>query len=131
MSWRGTITTRCRTCRGEFTQPVMERAQYQRRTCDDCKAAAAERYRNRGHNPHSAIPHTLRLAMIAERGPVCPCCLNPWNDAVDPPEIDHVVPLLLGGTRDRSNLRVICRRCNRGKGARLNYTPRHRREVAA
>lgn len=32
-------------------------------------------------------------------------------------EIDHVVPLALGGRNDKSNLQMLCKSCNRKKGA--------------
>lgn len=32
-------------------------------------------------------------------------------------EIDHVIPVVLGGSRDLSNLRAACEACNAGKGA--------------
>lgn len=35
------------------------------------------------------------------------------------PEIDHVVPLALGGTHTRDNVRCCCRGCNGAKGASL------------
>lgn len=34
------------------------------------------------------------------------------------PEVDHIIPLAKGGADDESNMRTICRRCNRKKGAR-------------
>lgn len=34
------------------------------------------------------------------------------------PSIDHIVPLSAGGTNARTNLRVICNRCNSRKGAK-------------
>lgn len=33
-------------------------------------------------------------------------------------EVDHVIPIAMGGTNDRSNLVVACARCNRGKSAK-------------
>ena len=32
--------------------------------------------------------------------------------------VDHITPVLFGGTDDESNLQASCERCNLGKGAR-------------
>jgi 5-methylcytosine-specific restriction endonuclease McrA len=32
--------------------------------------------------------------------------------------VDHITPVLFGGTDDESNLQASCARCNLGKGAR-------------
>jgi 5-methylcytosine-specific restriction endonuclease McrA len=34
-------------------------------------------------------------------------------------EVDHIVPVEKWGRTEESNLRALCRDCNRGKGARL------------
>ena len=50
-----------------------------------------------------------------------------WTSLVDPScvycgdpavEIDHVVPVVKGGTHELSNLVPACRPCNRSKGAK-------------
>jgi endogenous inhibitor of DNA gyrase (YacG/DUF329 family) len=33
------------------------------------------------------------------------------------PELDHIIPLSLGGTHTKSNTQLLCRKCNRIKGA--------------
>ena len=33
-------------------------------------------------------------------------------------EVDHIMPLARGGSNDRRNLQILCRRCNRCKGGR-------------
>jgi 5-methylcytosine-specific restriction protein A len=40
-------------------------------------------------------------------------------------EIDHIIPLALGGTNDLTNLQTLCRPCNRQKRDRMD--PRFRR----
>lgn len=40
-------------------------------------------------------------------------------------EIDHIIPLALGGTNDLSNLQILCSSCNRQKRDRVD--PRFRR----
>lgn len=33
-------------------------------------------------------------------------------------EIDHIIPVALGGTNEKTNLQLLCRPCNRSKGAK-------------
>lgn len=40
------------------------------------------------------------------------------------PELDHIVPLALGGAHTRANTACSCRRCNSAKGARAIGQPR-------
>lgn len=37
-----------------------------------------------------------------------------------PFEVDHVIPLRVGGADKLTNLQVLCRECNRGKGSKLD-----------
>lgn len=91
------------------------RPKYHRRSCDDCQRAnyRTARARRRG------LSSRRRYEMIQARGPVCPACGAAWDHDSHRPELDHIVPLSRGGTNDDANLRVICGRCNRSKGAKL------------
>jgi 5-methylcytosine-specific restriction endonuclease McrA len=96
------------------------------RVCNEClhaRAQAASKRRN-GHR----IPPALRDQIIAEAGGRCElCCVgfsvtaSSARDSLSnmlAPEIDHIVPICQGGETVRSNLRALCRRCNRSKGGR-------------
>ena len=61
---------------------------------------------------------------------ICPICKRQGEKRKDraeeyvingfiPFEIDHIIPLSSGGTYDLSNLQIVCRTCNRSKGATL------------
>jgi len=38
-------------------------------------------------------------------------------------EIDHIVPVAKGGNADLSNLQTLCKKCNRSKGTKREFTP--------
>lgn len=56
-----------------------------------------------------------KSAVIKRNGFVCRLCRNSgWGM-----EIDHIVPVSLGGTDDLENLRVLCRTCHAEETLRL------------
>jgi HNH endonuclease len=58
------------------------------------------------------ISLNLRRAVFIRDGCACVQC-----GALDLLELDHVIPFSLGGPDTVANLRVLCRRCNRKRGA--------------
>lgn len=56
----------------------------------------------------------IRALMVKQKGS-CVFCLKPFG--AETPDIDHYIPLKLGGTNDRSNLRLLHSFCNRSKSA--------------
>lgn len=63
------------------------------------------------------LPRTLRAYVIARDGAVCGICgLGVLAEDLD---IDHIVPVSLGGSDDPENLQVTHASCNRSKGARI------------
>ena len=62
---------------------------------------------------HGYVPAALRLKLLHEYAQCAHC--EAENDLT----IDHVLPLLHGGTSAEENLQVLCRSCNSKKGARL------------
>lgn len=73
---------------------------------DDLKTAEAQRRRAR-------IWYHHRAALLARDGNRCVRC-----GETDDLTIDHIVPIVHGGTDDYTNLRVLCRPCNSSKGPR-------------
>lgn len=55
----------------------------------------------------------MRALILARDGHRCATCGGYGND------IDHIVPLALGGATVPANLRVRCAHCNRSEGAKL------------
>lgn len=45
--------------------------------------------------------------------PACASC-----GSTEKPEIDHILPIALGGTSEPGNLQILCAPCNRSKGAK-------------
>jgi len=64
-----------------------------------------------------AIKPKLRFDILERDNHTCQACgATPQDGATL--EIDHIQPFSKGGTDDPSNLQVLCRECNAGKGAR-------------
>ena len=64
----------------------------------------------RAPRPSPAVCESL----IADQGYECPECMGPLSfDLLKHYEVDHIVPLALGGSNDISNLRVLHKACHR------------------
>ena len=59
------------------------------------------------------LPSAVRDAVIATAGGACVCCDEPMIEC----EVDHILPVHLGGGDEMDNLRAICVRCHRTKSA--------------
>jgi 5-methylcytosine-specific restriction endonuclease McrA len=82
---------------------------------------AAERMRRRRarlreNGQTGNVPEKVRYEVFARDGHRCLAC-----DAKDNLEVDHITPVVAGGTHDKSNLGTLCRTCNRMKGVRLLF----------
>lgn len=56
----------------------------------------------------------IRVAVFERDGHECSYC----GSTEGPLHVDHIVPLIQGGTNDLSNLTVACRECNCGKSGK-------------
>ena len=61
----------------------------------------------------------LRSAVKKREGYRCVICGRSEADGVTL-EIDHILPVSKGGLTEMSNLRTLCKQCNRGKGAKYD-----------
>jgi 5-methylcytosine-specific restriction endonuclease McrA len=60
------------------------------------------------------IPEAVRAHVWRrDEGRCCRC------DSATQLEFDHIIPLALGGSSTANNLQLLCRGCNRSKGARI------------
>ncbi len=64
-----------------------------------------------------SIPAGLRFDVLYRAGFRCQACGVTAKEARL--EIDHKIPIAKGGLSTLRNLQVLCRSCNRGKGAKL------------
>ena len=51
------------------------------------------------------------LLEILEKSIKCPLCKNLYKNKTDK-HIDHIIPISIGGEHKKSNIRVICKKCN-------------------
>jgi hypothetical protein len=75
--------------------------------------------------PSRRIPKALRDQVHARCRNRCGDCGRELHP--DDLEIDHITPVAMGGTNIFENLRSICTRCNRKKGASVPVCPRCKR----
>ena len=61
----------------------------------------------RSLNETSDITHQY-LREIVESTSKCPIC----ERRMDMKHVDHIIPIVMGGTHTKDNVRVICRKCN-------------------
>jgi 5-methylcytosine-specific restriction endonuclease McrA len=76
----------------------------------------AERVRRRRARKAAVLTISFTTEQLAQRmafwGNQCWMCGGPFE------EVDHVIPIALGGPHCLSNLRPACKSCNSSKGAR-------------
>lgn len=70
-----------------------------------------------------SISETTKQIVFARDGGACRCCGSSLKL-----EYDHIVPFSCGGSNDRSNIQLLCQRCNRSKSNSC-YCKIHNRKV--
>lgn len=67
-------------------------------------------------HPRKRFTKNQRRAILDDQRGACACCgVSLDIEAGDRVEIDHDIPLALGGTNARGNLRALCHDCHLGK----------------
>ena len=69
--------------------------------------------------PRDYIPVELDRRIRAAAGNRCGYCLSPQRLVMARLEIEHIHPVVLGGTDEESNLWLSCALCNRAKARRI------------
>jgi 5-methylcytosine-specific restriction enzyme A len=69
--------------------------------------------------PRKGFTTKQRAAVFSEHGGICHLCKAPIQ-AGQAWDIDHVLPLALGGTNDAANLRPAHAKCHRGAGSKTS-----------
>ena len=68
----------------------------------------------------SKVTPSLRYDVLKRDNFRCQLCGKSGKDILL--EVDHILPISKGGKTEWSNLRTLCKECNRGKGAKYDYT---------
>lgn len=71
------------------------------------------------------ISVATKKVVFARDGGVCQCCGSSENL-----EYDHIIPFSCGGKSDKSNIQLLCQRCNRSKSNSC-YCKIHDRKVGS
>ena len=66
-------------------------------------------------NPDRYVSQAVREKIFKKFGQKCAYCKSEKNL-----EIDHIIPVSMGGTNEEENLQLLCRKCNRAKRNKLS-----------
>ena len=94
-----------------------------RTTCGkaECQRAFARaKRRNRDHAQRAAVSDitAVQEAEMRRKARDCPLCgvrMTERPHQPDSKELDHILPIAMGGTHTHGNVRIICRRCNQAR----------------
>jgi 5-methylcytosine-specific restriction endonuclease McrA/predicted transcriptional regulator len=100
------------------------------------REGSSVRYRIAGRREKAAetarISPRVRARVLFRDGSRCQMCgASPDKDASVQLEVDHRVPMHLGGANAEDNLWTLCRTCNQGKRAFFATVDEHAAQIAA
>jgi len=109
----GLIDAQWQPCKWEELQQRSDSSKERVRKYREKRKAAGMGASSSGYQRHYA-------ALMARDGGACVYCRSTENLC-----IDHMVPLIQGGTDDIDNLAIACKRCNSGKAGRTPEQARY------
>lgn len=133
MSWTARFyLTECVSCRGPLDRDLLTA-----KKCTACLAASAARRAQ--YPPRVGVTTALRKRILERDGGRCRHCgvvvreskVDRYDRHPALAEIDHIVPVALGGPTVPGNLQLLCKTCNRRKGAKAPPGPRRSLSKAA
>lgn len=106
-----------RVAKSDPARVEKERARGRRRIKDDPLGNRVRRHRYRAKIKGNGGRHTVKdiAHILSQQKYKCIYCFTVIRDAY---EVDHIMPIALGGSNWPSNLQCTCRCCNRSKGAK-------------
>ena len=79
-----------------------------------------KQFKTKPKSKRKGIPNHIRVKVFDRDNYTCQICgRTPKRDGVAL-HVDHIDPVVNGGSNDMSNLQTLCSDCNHGKGARLD-----------
>jgi hypothetical protein len=101
--------SKCKQCRAKDRQGLSD---YCSQECKDCRKRQ-DRLDREYRAPGLSVRQRYALLQEWKRSRSCTYCNGPCET------VDHIVPLVLGGTNHEGNLTPACRGCNSSKGGKL------------
>ncbi|MDC0712084.1 HNH endonuclease [Stigmatella sp. ncwal1] len=87
--------------------------------------------RQKAHEP-GRVSKTLRARILFRDGSRCQMCgASPQRSPEVMLEVDHKLPLHLGGSNGEENLWTLCKTCNEGKRAFFSSANKHAKKIKA
>lgn len=101
--------SRCKQCRAKDRQGLSD---YCSQECKDCRKRQ-DRLDREYQAPGLSVSQRYALLQEWKKSRTCTYCDAPCET------VDHIIPLVHGGTNHEGNLTPACRRCNSTKGSKL------------
>lgn len=106
----------CRKCNKMKSQNQFHRftSQY----CKMCRNEALSYKKNA-----KPITPELRKYIIERDKWICQTCnikVTDGYDSLDKAQVDHIIPVALGGETEPKNLRLLCKKCNINKSTKID-----------